>query len=317
MNIFINKQNSNYDCEEVDYFIDLDKKINHFYSWVDNKSGYYVKEVKSLIEKVVLWYEFRYSNNYFDFLDVDKFLIGDLSSSCNKTSWCNLFDYNKFSHRDMAGSCESLQWCDLFNYDKFYYILSDSEKKLLDKPKFPNFVELQPGSRSHLHVDDNGIINDGDDVWVIKRDRCGVMSCGCFLNGSSLREFKRINIENNLGLDTTNIERIVGNVEYKESFRNGILDTIMYRIIESGGKYYGPRRAVLFAREFGINLEKPIKYGDSGLISEYLENNGNGDLICYPRYFDDRKDDGITANELLSCQNLLDSSNKIKRKVFK
>ena len=104
---------------------------------------------------------------------------------------------------------------------------------------------------------------------------------------------------------------------YKESIRDGILDTIMYRIIENGGKYYGPRRAYLFAKEFDRNTDLPISYGDSGLIGEYLEHGGNGELICYPKYFDGFEKEEITASELLGCQNLVDKSNKIKRKIFK
>ena len=315
MNIF--NKNINYDCKDVDDLVSLNKKVQHFYSWIDVRSDYQIKEVKSLIEKVVLWYEFRYSNNYFDFLDVDKFLIGDLDSKCGKSTWCNMFDHNKFLPRDMSSSCDDLEWCNLFNYDKFYYMLSDKEKKLLDKPKFPNLIDLYPGSRNHFHVDDNGIITDSDDVWVISKNSCAVMSCGNFFNGRSLKDVSKINSDNNLGLNIENVEKVVSNVLYKESIRDSILDTIMYRIIENGGKYYGPRRAYLFAKEFDRNTDLPISYGDSGLIGEYLEHGGNGELICYPKYFDGVEKEEITASELLSCQNLVDKSNKIKRKIFK
>ena len=284
-----------YDRKYVDFFVPLEKKIDFYYTWIKkNVTSFTVDEIKSFIDKIVLWYEFRYPNNYFDLEDVDSVMFGNLGKSCNK-----------------------LEWHSFFNYDKFYYMLNSFEKSLLDKPKFPNMVDLYSGSRSHFHVDDDGTINDADDVWVRRKRPGDVMSCGVFFNGKNLKDVERINCDEELGLNIDNVKRIVSIIKFKESIREGLLDTIMYKMISSGGRYYGPRRAYLFAKEFGRNIDIPIKYGDSSLIKEYLENEGNEDLMCYIKYFDGDMDVSMSALEVLSHQNLIGNSTKVKRKVFK
>jgi hypothetical protein len=166
------------------------------------------------------------------------------------------------------------------------------------------------------HLRDDGIITDSDDVWVIRKKPGDFMSCGVFFDGKSLKDVERINDENNLGLNIANVKRIVSIINFKESIREGLLDTVMYKMISSGGKYYGPRRAYLFAKEFKRNMELPIKYGDSSLIMDYLQNDGDGNLMCYIKYFDGDQDLSLSALEVLSCQNLIGNSNKVKRKVF-
>ncbi len=284
-----------YDCDHVSRFVSLDKKIDFYYNWIGkNITTFTVDEIKSFVEKIVLWYEFRYPNNYFDLEDVDKVMLGDLGRGCNKVEWCNLF-----------------------SYDKFYYMLNSFEKSLLDKTKFPNMVDLYKGSRNHFHLRDDGIITDADDVWVIRKKPGDFMHCGVFFNGKSLRDVERINIEENLGLNIDNVKRIVSIIEFKESIKEGLLDTVMYRMIFSGGKYYGPRRAYLFAKEFERDFTIPIRYGDGSLINEYVENGGNRDLMCYIKYFDGDEDVSMSALEILSSQNLIGNSTKVKRKVFK
>lgn len=294
MNIFT-KFDNGYDRDKANNTLYLDDKVECFYNWIFKyKSNGFGLDIKKLVEKVLLWYEFRYPDKYFDLEDVDQVMFeGIQTKGCNK-----------------------LEWCDLFNYKKFYYMLSGKERSLLDKPKFPNMVDLYSGSRNHFHVDDDGIINDSDDVWVRRKNPGDVMSCGIFFNGKSLRDVEKINIENNLGLNVDNVKKIVSRIEYEESIREGLLDTIMYRIMESGGKFYGPRRAVLFAKEFERDIRIPVRYGDASLINDYVMNGGSGELICYINYYDGENVLSRSALEILSNQNLIGDNGKVKRKVF-
>ncbi len=84
----------------------------------------------------------------------------------------------------------------------------------------------------------------------------------------------------------------------------------MYRIIERGGNRIGPRRAFLFAKEFGRNIDIPMMYGvdysDPGLrsfIIEYIKAGGSKDLVCYRGYFSrkskNEKLDTISIQDLL------------------
>lgn len=71
-----------------------------------------------------------------------------------------------------------------------------------------------------------------------------------------------------------------------------ILDCAMYRIIQRGGNRKGPRRALLFAKEFKRDIDIPMKYGvdcsDTYLktfIHKYLDFGGSRNLVCYDDYF--------------------------------
>jgi len=83
----------------------------------------------------------------------------------------------------------------------------------------------------------------------------------------------------------------------------------MYRIIERGGNRIGPRRAFMFAKEFNLDINIPMKYGvdhsDPGLyhfISEYIKSGGAKDLVCISNYFSREKKnkliDTITINDI-------------------
>lgn len=292
MDLLLKNQKKDYDISYVNSCIYLDDKIEYFYSWVQENSRDDFDNIKKLIEKAVFWYEFRYPNNYFDLEDVDDFMLGEV---------------------DKTG-CNKLQWCDVFNYEKFYYTLTCDEKLLLSRSKFPHIVDLSSNSRSYFHVSDDGIIIDADGVSSV--NKMSSISCRRFFEGKRLKEAEKINREENLGLNLENVIKIVNRIEHRQNLREVVLDTIMYRIIENGGKYYGPRRAILFAKEFGRNIELSIRYGDTSLLREYMENDGNGDLICYINYFDSKPVVAISVLEALDSLNLVDYDGKEKKKVL-
>jgi hypothetical protein len=127
---------------------------------------------------------------------------------------------------------------------------------------------------------------------------------------------EKINIKNNLDLNIDDVKRVVSRIEYEESIRDGLLDTIMYRMMESRGKYYGPRRAVLFAEEFERDIRVPVRYGDASLIYDYVMNGGSGDFMCYINYYDGKSVLSCSALDILSNPNFIGDNGKIKRKFF-
>ena len=79
--------------------------------------------------------------------------------------------------------------------------------------------------------------------------------------------------------------------ELLKVIREELLECVMYRIIELGGKIAGPRRALLFAQEFGTDIDIPMMYGvDSSdkelkdFIITYINAGGHDDLECYVDY---------------------------------
>lgn len=116
-----------------------------------------------------------------------------------------------------------------------------------------------------------------------------------------------------------NVEAFINSLtlEEKELFlsspeqKEEILNCVMYTIIERGGRIIGPRRALLFAKEFGRNIDIPMIYGvdysDRGLrtfINEYIKLGGSKELVCYIDYFSKNMKSNysstITVQELIN-----------------
>ena len=96
--------------------------------------------------------------------------------------------------------------------------------------------------------------------------------------------------------------------------QEGMLDCVMYRLIERGGNRIGPRRAFLFAKEFGRDINVPMQYAADttdpylrNFINEYLKAGGSENLVCYTNYFmresANAKLESLTIRELLKLHN--------------
>jgi len=143
--------------------------------------------------------------------------------------------------------------------------------------------------RSHIHFNEDGSILDASDIILFDKLRAnGNFLCDAskLLNGKTIDEWPTIMRENKINADYVKINSIINNYKKRVSVKEGLFDTIMYNIIERGGKYYGPRRGVLFAREFERDVKVPVSYGDSSLALEYLANDGEDALLCFSSYFD-------------------------------
>ena len=69
----------------------------------------------------------------------------------------------------------------------------------------------------------------------------------------------------------------------------------MLTIIEQGGKRIGPKRALIFAKEYNRNIKVPLKYGIdkrdvnlNNFIESYLAIGGNININCYEGYFNNK-----------------------------
>lgn len=78
--------------------------------------------------------------------------------------------------------------------------------------------------------------------------------------------------------------------DYKKMV-SGILDCVMYRIIERGGSGVGPRRGFLFAREYGRDIDVPMIFeplhGDlsSKFLEQYFACGGSFSIDFFDNYF--------------------------------
>ena len=286
MNIFgFNKKSSN--LKMIDSFECLEDKISFYLEWCKkNNVEHSVKDIKGIIDKVTIWYELRYPNKYLDKEDIDKVMFGE------------------------SNDINIQNWSEFYNFDKFYYSLSREEQSLLNVPIFVDMICLNNG-RSHIHFNDDGSISDASDVYYV--DRMGDASR--LLDGKTIDEWPSIMKEAGISADYTRINSIINNYKKRISVRECLFDSIMYNLIERGGKYYGPRRGVLFAREFERDVRLPVCYGDSSLALEYLANDGDASLMCFTDYFDGNLEKQ-PIKDILSKQNLVGIKGKQKIKVF-
>ena len=287
MNLFGAKK-VNHGLESIKSFDNLDDKVFYYLEWCKkNNVEHDVKDIKDIIDKVTVWYELRYPDNYLDQDDVDNVMFG--TNTINNVQ----------------------SWGEFYNFDKFYYSLSKKEKALLNVPIFVDMIYLNNG-RSHIHFNDDGSISDASDVYLLVN---GSYDASSLLDGKTIDEWPLIMKEAGIKADYHRINSIINNYKKRVNVREYLFDSIMFNIINRGGKYYGPRRGVLFAREFERDVRVPVSYGDSSLAFEYLANDGDDSLLCFTDYFDGNLEKK-TIKDILSKQNLVGVKGKQKKKVF-
>lgn len=87
------------------------------------------------------------------------------------------------------------------------------------------------------------------------------------------------------------LKNLIDSYELEVRQRELILDTTLYRIIERGGIRVGPRRGLLFARDFNRNIDIPMMYAyDSSdprlrsFLNMYIKLGGDMDLEIYDEF---------------------------------
>ena len=293
--------------------ITLDKKVDDFIKWYSinvvskyyNGVGLYNKprEMRNFIEKMASWYELRYPD-----ADVDKALF--YSNSRSNISEV-MFEKNEYINElfDDDADIRYLDWEDFYNTKVFIKSLSYEEKQFLEKP-YPDRIYLS-GRIPHLHLSEDGKVIKADKISCYYKDKVKDEE----LLGLRIEEV--IQLFEKRDIELHNIPQIIESVtNYKNEVyqREEMLNCVMYRIIERGGNRIGPRRALLFAKEFNRNIDIPMKYGvdtkDPDLrwfINEYINLGGNKDLECYRNYFDYKTRHGyintINISDLLLTKN--------------
>ncbi len=292
----ITKSTNKDDLKDDSNIVNLDEKIDQFIKWnkecmVENNNSdiekyYLCVKLKSLIEKIAIWYELRYSD-----YEVNR-----------------LIDYNKEAYDD---------WNSI-NMRLFIKSLPIEDRIYFSNPKYRDIVYLEPKHRSaHLHLTDDGFVESAEDISnytmlnvftkpVIKDEE---------LTGMHLKEVVELFKNRGISLPENNeLEQAIEEFDNLSYQREGMLNCAMYRIIERGGRRMGPRRAFLFAKEFNRNKDIPMKYAvdysDAGLrtfINEYLKSGGVKDLECYIDYFSSKNKndslDTISIQELIITKN--------------
>lgn len=288
--------------------IDLNTKINNFINWYFKnvvKNNYTELEpidMRNFIEKMAVWYELRYPdyevNRLMPGSDQDGTKIDDVMF--NDNSYINnLFDENS--------DVRIIDWDKFYNTEAFINSLPKKEAFLFGKPKYRNTIYINYGRKIRLYLTSEGYIQSSAGVSLYT---------GFAINDEQLKDMHVIDVlryfkKEGIVLPKNNeLEECIKDIQKWNYQKEEMLNCVMYRIIERGGNRIGPRRAFLFAKEFGRNIDIPMKYAidysDPGLrsfIIEYIKAGGFKNLVCYVGYFNrahkNEKMDTVTIQEML------------------
>lgn len=294
----------------------LNTKVDDYIKWnykniIEGNCGEYgeylvLQELRNLIEKMAVWYELRYPD-----YEINRKMCccGQEEISINNI----MFNDNKYINElfDDNSDIRALDWDEFFNTSVFFNSLPWKEKCRFERAKYPYIVGVDSSKISHLYLTSDGFIEGAKSIDVLSNNKLSNEQ----LNGMHVTEVINLLKQNGIELPENNeLEKCIKRVENRKKEKEGLLDAVMYRIIERGGNRIGPRRAFLFAKEFGRNIDIPMMYAidrsDPGLrlfINEYIKSGGSKDLICYVDYFYkilvDKEVKTISIQDLILTQN--------------
>lgn len=289
----------------IEYFdksksIYLDDKIDWFINWYCKNivKGHYIDmdeyheliELRNFIEKMAVWYELRYPS-----YEVNRLMHcrGQELTEVSK----EMFIKNPYikDFIDESTEVKYLDWDEFYNTSSFINSLPYEEYWYLAKPTYRALISLEPSSI--MDSRDFAYIHSSPDGKVIRTENIKEFTYGKIndedILNMHLKDVLKLFKEKNINLSENNqLEETIKEYEKYIYFKDELLNSVMYRIIERGGNRIGPRRGFIFAKEFNRNIDIPMMYAvdtsDPGLrtfMNEYLKSGGRKDLICYENYF--------------------------------
>lgn len=280
------KNGFKYDDSEV---VNLNEKVDMFIYWYYRNMvlgkytmiGMYSKpiEMKNFIEKMAVWYELRYPS-----YEINRLMPG--SDQENSKIDDIMFKYNIYLNENLGidNDAKDLKWSKFYDFNTFFKSLPSEEAYLLTEPTYPNHIYL--GKSCYLYLDSYGHVQRAKGL----SEYTGQIIVEDDVEGLHIKDAVKL-----LKMTSVNSDNVMNTIEYVDKRKyqlEKMLDAVMYRIIERGGNRIGPRRGLIFAKEFGRNIDIPMMYGidtsDPGLenfINEYINAGGNENLVCYENYF--------------------------------
>ena len=282
--------------------VSLDNKLKEYYNWCaknmissDCDKKHRIDKEKKFIEKVATWYELRYPN-----YEVNRLMpcIGQEYTKIDDV----MFKNNAYV-TDLLGDntdAKELEWADFYNSHAFIKSLPGEEQHKFDRPAYTTYPLYLIGNKDlfsgeanydtyiyfpHIHLANTGRITEAESITIFTN---GVIKDE-ELVGLHVTDAIKLFNERGIKLPAHNeIEPAINKYNRQVEYKERMLDAIMYKIIQNGGKRIGPRRAFLFAKEFGRNIDVPMQYGidttDKNLrlfIYDYLKMGGDINLVCY------------------------------------
>ena len=297
--------------------ISLDAKIDDYIKWnfenmvkgeYTNFDEHWVSiELRNFIEKMAVWYELRYPD-----YEINRLMPGSGQEGMKVSDV--MFNSNSYINEllDENSDVRALDWDKFYNTSAFIKSLPWEERYRFQRARYRNLVYVDPNYilHAHLHLTSRGFVESAEGFDSYSNYKVTNKQ----LKGMHVKDVVKLLEENGITLPSDNeLEATINNVEKWIKQKEGLLDAVMYRIIERGGNCIGPRRGFLFAKEFERNIDIPVMYAidrsDPGLrlfINEYIKAGGSKDLMCYVGYFSRtnqmKKLDTISIQDLILTQ---------------
>ena len=281
--------------------IDLDKRIDMFEKWAENNSfrWWYDVDIRELISKLASWYEMRYSDNA-----LEEMLCSERIDNHN----CFYLDRNKYIHENFSNDSDIyyLELSKTLDFGFFIKNLSDNEKDVFRKKKLSvNFTKDDNDNTYFLTP--NGFVEsvlDNNGSFLYEK-------CDRSTHITDVIDFSKSSID--VYINATR-ERVKNSIlfYYKSAFiRQEVLNCAMYKLISNHNTKFSTLRSLLFAKEFGLDIDVPMIYGASRdnyirqEINFYLKFGGSKNLDCYSNYFDEEYRNGKESLEMESIADMI------------
>jgi hypothetical protein len=279
---------------------DLNKKVTDFIDWYSfncvkenyTEIGEYYKpaDMRNLIEKMAVWYELRYPS-----CEITREFPGCGQERATTDNYfnniTNMDEYLKIANEEEATTIKNSfslsKWEDILSTKQFFDTMP-WEEKCHFSVKYNDIVYIEGHPSMHLHISKKG------QVMVNNNDKNDFPNIPLELLKGNIKDVynKLINNKCLTEEQLKNVKRAIETYDINVEKREGILDCVMYRIIERGGNRIGPHRAFKFALEFNRDIRIPFIYGidnsDPGLrefIHKGIENGLTEDTKCIENYF--------------------------------
>ena len=245
----------------------LKTKIQENIKLIKEQSDYYLedKEILNSIQKMAIWFEFKYPNGvlydmYHDLklenypyleLPINSQVLNILTKELLKT----IFSLNNYS--------------DNFPFSNYIDLIHDEIFDLLNRPKFENNNRTYLLGLKGLNFSTKGKILGDDNFKRAKKYIKGLDDSYIGKDVSSIFPLISEDYANELKKDLKYYHQ-------KLQLKELLLNSVLYQIIKNGGGEYGAIRGYLFAKEFKLDINIPFKYitinTPKKFINEYLEN---------------------------------------------
>lgn len=260
---------------------DLNKKINEC-----------IQEYKNVIRNDVYKFVSLTSANLVDYKNIDR-EIEDLKDFIKEmTAWYELkYDIPTINE---IFSNEDIVLDESFFSSRNHSPLHLKNNNFINDPNYKKIYEET--FCSHFKINEEGIIYDTKDLMGYCNIYGIIGSPGKYIEGKHIKDIKEI-LESkayDINFINGNLGKLYERYNEKLKLRDLVLNAILYNIIKNGDVRFGPRRGLLFAKEYGLNIDIPMLYGVEGtyyneykFINIYLNNGGNKDLKIFVDYFYD------------------------------